>query len=49
MRTVRRKIKDNKIERDCESILRIALNPNQITDTFAAIREINTAISGIFN
>ena len=47
MRTVRHKIK-NEVEVACENISRNALNPHQINDTFAAIREVNAAFSGNF-
>ena len=46
-RTVRRKIK-NEVEAACENISRNALDPHQIKDTFAAIREVNAAFSGNF-
>ena len=46
-RTVRHKIK-NEVEAACENISRNALNPNQIKDTLAAIREVNAAFSGNF-
>ena len=47
MLTVRHKIK-NEVEVACENISRNALNPHQINDTFAAIREVNAAFSGNF-
>ena len=46
-RTVRRKIK-NEVEAACENISTNALNPHQINDTFAAIREVNAAFAGYF-
>ena len=46
-RTVRRKSK-NEVEAACENISRNALNPYQIKDTFAGIREVNAAFSGNF-
>ena len=46
-RTVRRKSK-NEVEAACENISRNALDPHQIKDTFAAIREVNAAFSGNF-
>ena len=49
MRTVRHKIQRNEVDVACENILRIALNPNQISDTFAAIRKVNAAFSGMFS
>ena len=49
MRTVRHKLHRNEVDVACENILRIALNPNQINDTFTAIREVNAAFSGMFS
>ena len=45
-RTVRQKTRGNEFEAACENILTNALDPHQINDTLAAIREVNAAFSG---
>ena len=47
MQAVPRKVKMSaKIKRDCDKILKTALDPRQVTRTLVAIREVNTSFSG---
>ena len=46
MRTIRGQIKKRKIDRVCDRILRIALDPRNISVTLAAIRDVNASFQG---
>ena len=46
MRTIRRKNKKRKTERDYEDILSTALDPGQINTILNAIRQANVTFSG---
>ena len=46
MQAVPRKVKSAKIKRDCDKILKTALDPRQVTRTLVAIREVNASFSG---
>ena len=48
-RLVRQKIRENEFEEACENILTNSLDPHQINNTFAAIREVNAAFAGKFH